>query len=195
MKIGKRRIPRFALVLVMGLAGAVVPATAALAGEWSTQRTSACTYAISGKTGGGQGTAYLHYNAYRATTRDYVINFADSWADNFWVCNGDYQVQPYATTVVQEFKFDGTSLSCTDGFSISLPPGVSFSHSCTSTGSTLDVKFQTTCYWASSCSVSLGYFEILADYSGYLYNYVNTRTIVTVVNTGGTSYTWATSYV
>jgi hypothetical protein len=195
MSNGKRRLTRTLLALTMGAALAAVPATAAHAGEWSASRWSGCTQAISTRNGGGTGLANIHYNAYRSTTRKYVINFAYSWADNFWVCLGDYQVSPYRTTVTQEFRFDGTSLSCSDGFSISYPPGFSFSHSCTATGSTLTVKFSNTCAWAYDCHVDLGYFEVLADYSGYFYNYVNAETIVTVMNSNGYPFTWATGYV
>ena len=186
-------------LLLCSVIGSMIPAVSAFADTYGPEEQSSnCTPAISSRSGGGRGAANLIYDAYRKSERTYVINWADSWADNFWTCSGDTQVSPYQTKVKLELRFDGTNLSCTDGYSINLgeSPGVSISHSCTTTGTTLVVTVESKCStYSSSCQVELGYTELTVSYGGRLFNYVNAKTIVEVTGASGATYSWETEQI
>jgi hypothetical protein len=194
--MGKRRLQRAALALTIGVVGAVVPATAAFAGEWSDTKTSTCSTAISSKSGGGRGAATIHYNAYRASSRKFVVNWADSYVNNFWVCVGDYQVTPYKIKVTQQFRFEGTSLSCSGGFDVSYPGGVGIDYSCTVSGDTVTLTTSATCaIYSSSCRIDQGYMEVLANSGASFGPYIWARTTARVENSSGVPAIWSTSWV
>jgi hypothetical protein len=194
----RRRFVRSGIAALIGLVAAVAPAAAAYAGDgpWSQNKSSPCSNAISGKTGGGYGYAHLDYDADRLTTRRYLIEYAHSTAYGFAQCAQSVAVSPYQISVTLQFQFNGTALSCTGGIDVSFPRNAGVSYSCTGSGSTVTETMSTTCTtFSSTCRIDLGYFEVLAPSGASFANYVLSRTRVTVTNSSGNAVTWGTAWI
>jgi hypothetical protein len=189
---------RGAIWAVAGLVAAVLPATPSLAhgdpnnGPWYHSTTSPCSNAISGRNGGGYGWAHHRYDAYRASTRRYVIEYSRNWADNFRQCAQDTSVSPYRITVSVQFQFDGTALSCTGGIDLSFK-SAGLNASCTASGTTVTETVSATCAVnSSSCRIEIGYLEVLAPSGSSFANYVFSKTRVVVTNSTGNVVLWET---
>ncbi len=198
----KRRhsLLRGATWVVAGLVMVLVPASPSFAhgdpvnGPWYHSTSSPCSNAISGSSGGGYGWARHNYDAHRASTRRYVIEYSRNWANDFRTCAQDYSISPYRITVSAQFQFDGTSLACTGGIDASFKDA-GLSASCTASGSTVTETVTATCArYSSSCRIDLGYLEVLAPSGGSFYNYVLGRTRATVTNSSGNPVSWGTPY-
>jgi hypothetical protein len=165
-------------------------------GPWTASKSSGCSSVISPHAGGGSGVARLTYDAYRASTRKYVIQYAYSSVDSFKDCWSGYSIDPYKITVIQQFQFNGTSLSCSGGIDASFPREIGISVSCTVSGSTVIEKISTTCStWQSSCRIDTGYLEVLAASGSSFYNYVYAKTSAYVHDQYGNVANWSTPWI
>jgi hypothetical protein len=193
----RRLLGRLATIVAAATAAILIPGVAyAGDGPWRVNRASPCSVAISPHTGGGQGWAHLDYDAYRASTRKYVIEYGDAWADSFIDCISGYPYNPYKITISLQFRFDGTSLSCGGGIDVSFPRSAGLSFSCSVSGTRVIEKISTTCTTRRpSCRIDQGYLEVLNSPGDAFANYVYAQATATVRNEDGDVTTWSTGWV
>jgi hypothetical protein len=158
-------------------------------GTFSTSAWAGCSKAWNSNTYGGEALAHETYTATTSHPTYAEINSGHSWVDTLEDCGpGGYGLTAYSIELTTQFKFKGTSLSCS--------AGIPLSFSCTVSGGYEYGTYSTTCSAnVPSCSHTFGTLYFYAPANGAFSNVAWMQTTVTLRNSSGNAYTWQTAAV
>lgn len=155
-----RRVMRWAAALVVALvATVVVPASAASASPWEGTRVEwgPCSNVWTYSQYGGHGRIGMHYRHNTTATKS-TFEFTHITLDTYLCSGSEPRASAARLDLSESLTLQGTQMTCS--WSISLPPGVSYS--CTSSPTQTTINFATTCSNASHCEIASGPITIYA---------------------------------